>query len=169
MIHMSGQTVPDWPWYSTWAILQAKNRLEKWQVEYSFSSQLIQTHGWVVEASTMSRARWVQFLQDAETSCLPSVILCFIPVLSWKYLQLLGHIVWHWTSQWTDTYTIALLCSLPFFSLKFFSSYRASVAIWQCFNMNILLPLLWNTWSRALGQDLATGAGLAHGQIIAFV
>ena len=29
-------------------------------------------------------------------------------------------------------------------------------------NMNILLPLFWSTWSQALGQDLATCAGLAH-------
>ena len=31
-------------------------------------------------------------------------------------------------------------------------------------NINILLPLFWSTWNLALGQELDTCAGLAHGR-----
>ena len=114
-----------------------------WWVIYSiFSGIMIRTNGSVVKASRRQSG-----------NCGSNPVGC------WNSLQPLGHFAWHWACQCTDTpaFYIAAL---------FIIIWISSVAIsrWQGFNfnMNIRLTLFWSTWSRALGQDSCTCAGLAH-------
>ena len=83
-----------------------------------------------------------------------------IPAGCWSSLQPLGHFVWHWARQCTDSrFYIAALC---IFFLGF-SQWLTWAGRILTLDMNIRLPLSWNTWSQAGGHDLATCAGLVNG------
>ena len=91
-----------------------------------FSGKLIWTYGFVVKESKSGSRN-----------------MGLIPLLYWKSLLLLGHVEWHWASQWTETRSFTLLA--------------VNLLLLSCagrvlvFNTSIWLQLLWSTWSQALG------------------
>ena len=103
---------------------------------------------------------------DAESQWVGRDGFNFSRVLCWNSLPPLGHFAWHWARQRTHA-RLLYCCALNFFFLllNFVSGDLALTGFeFWTLNMNIQLPLVWNTWSHARGLDSATCAGLAHGQ-----
>ena len=80
----------------------------------------------------------------------------------WILLPLHCHFALHWASQCTETWAFYIAALSKKKNLGFRQWLSRSDRV-LTLNMNIRLPLFWSTWSRALCQDAATYAGLAHG------
>ena len=99
---------------------------------------------------SFSSSNWYEPLAwGFKTGCRESGDIGSIPDECWNLLQRLGHFVWHWVRQCTDTraFYIAAL------SIIFFP-WISSVAIWRAdrvvnLNTTIWLALFWRTWTRA--------------------
>ena len=124
--------------------------LQNTTIHLQFFSRSMWTNGLVVKASSTEwddSLSWFQ--QGTETLCSSAAPRPFCVALNLSV---------HWHTRFHIAALIVLSICFSLKSRQWRSRWRDLTP-----NMNIFLPLLWSTWSRERGPDLATFAGPVYG------